>query len=92
MPDANPLLDLLVPSAMAHASHDTPGDWWRVRTDGGDPEQVTRLETIHYDGAASPHSDRFVAATREGVALIDPDTGDATMLRCMRTARAVGLR
>lgn len=90
--DTNPLLDLLVPSAMAHASHDTPGDWWRVPVTGGEPEQVTRLGTILYDGAASPTSDRFVTATREGVALIDPATGDPTMLRCMRTARAVGLR
>jgi catechol 2,3-dioxygenase-like lactoylglutathione lyase family enzyme len=83
-------LDLLVPSAQAHSSHDLPGDWWRVPVTGGDAEQVTHLLTIHYDGAAGP-GDTFVAATREGVVRVDPSTGETSMLRCTRTVRAVGI-
>ena len=90
--ESNWLLDLLVPSAHAHASHNTPGDWWRVPVDGGDAERVTWLETILYDGAPGTHADTFVSATREGVVLVDRRTGDTSMLRCTRTARAVALR
>ena len=85
--DTPSLLDLLVPTAHAHASHDVTGDWWRVPVEGGAPERMSWLETIQYDGAAVDGG--FVAATREGVVRVDGD--GAVALRCTRTVRAVGI-
>lgn len=79
----------LVPSAWAHGSHDVPGDWWRAPTAGGPPEQITNLETIQYDGRPHPDGGWFAAATREGVVLVDMETGDATTLLEIRTVRAL---
>lgn len=46
------LLDLLIPAAHAHFSHDLPTDWWQVPMDGGTPTQLTNLFTIHYNRRA----------------------------------------
>ncbi|MDP2308290.1 MAG: hypothetical protein Q8P18_19885 [Pseudomonadota bacterium] len=79
----------LVPSAQAHGSHDVPGDWWRVPTAGGPSEQITDLQTIQYDGRAHPDGRWFAAATREGVVLVDLETGEATSLLEIRAVRAL---
>lgn len=85
------LWDRLIPTAQAHANHDSVGDWWRVPVQGGEIERVSFLETIHYDGAPSVHGEAFVAATRDGVLRVDVATGTASTLRCLRTVRSVGL-
>lgn len=78
----------LVPTAQAHGNHDVPGDWWRVSAAGGDPEQVTWLDTVLYDGRAHADGGWFAAATREGVVLIDA-TGEATTVLETRTVRGL---
>ncbi|MDP2313575.1 MAG: hypothetical protein Q8P41_11765 [Pseudomonadota bacterium] len=80
---------LLVPAAQAHGAHDVPGDWWRVSTAGGAPEQVTDLQTILYDGRAHPDGQWFAAATREGVVLVDIGSGAATSVLELRTVRSL---
>ena len=88
-PPTTALLDLFVPSAHAHANHDREGDWWRVPVEGGDPERVSFLDTIHYDGAPGVDG-AILTATRDGVLRIDPELGEVETLRCLRTVRAVG--
>ncbi len=88
-PTALTRLDLLVPRARAHGSHDVPGDWWRVSVEGGEPEQVTFLDTVHYDGRAAEDGRHFVTATREGLVVVDLLAGTADTTLELRTARSV---
>lgn len=88
-PTTASLWDWLIPSAQAHGTHDIPGDWWRVPILGGDAEQISYLNTIHYDGQAYPDGKWFVTTTREGLVLIDLETGEATSLLETRTVRAL---
>ncbi len=88
-PAVTTLWGALVPRAEAHGSHDVPGDWWRVPTAGGDLERVTDLETLWYDGRAHPGGRWFAAATREGVVLVDLESGVTTTLLETRTVRAL---
>jgi len=83
------LLDWIVPRALAHGNHDIPSDWWRVPVAGGDAEQITHLDTIVYDGRAHPDGGWFATATREGVLLVDGETGEATSVLEARTIRAL---
>jgi Tol biopolymer transport system component len=83
------MLDWIVPGALAHGNHDVAADWWRVPTAGGEVEQVTHLETIQYDGRAHPDGRWFAAATREGVLVVDGETGGATSVLAARTIRAL---
>jgi hypothetical protein len=85
------LWDLIVPSAVAHSSHDSAADWWRVSLDGTTLEQVSALSTVVYDGGALP-SGGLVAATGDGVVIIDPDSGTATTALTTRTVRAVACK
>jgi Tol biopolymer transport system component len=83
------LLDWIVPRALAHGNHDIPSDWWRVPVAGGEVEQITHLDTILYDGRAHPDGGWFATATREGVLLVDGETGEATSVLEARTIRAL---
>lgn len=80
---------LLMGRAEAHGNHDVVGDWWRVPAEGGSVSRVTDLNTVQYDGRAHPDGRWFAAATREGVSLIDLETGEATTLLEIRTVRAL---
>lgn len=83
-------LDLVLPRAHAHGDHDVPSDWWRVPVEGGEPEQVTNLQTVFHAGRSHPDGRWFAAACREGVLLVDASTGAATTLLEDRTIRALG--
>ncbi len=79
---------VLVPEdSSLHGLHDRPGAWWRFPVDGSQPEALTDSSTIHYDGVASP--DGLVSATREGIAHIDLDSGEATLVLQTREIRAL---
>jgi len=39
--------------AYAHGNHDVPSDWWRISSNGSEPEQVTQESVIHYYGDVS---------------------------------------
>ena len=82
-------IDLLLPRAYAHGNHDVVSDWWRVAVEGGEPEQVTDLQTVFYGGRAYPGGASFAAACREGVLLVDTSTGEAASLLEVRTIRAL---
>ena len=86
------LWDRLIPSAYAHGSHSLPGDWWRVSIDGGTPERVTYLDTIHHDGLASPDGAWLFIATREGLVQVDLETGEDELVLTSRLTRAVAWR
>lgn len=88
-PVAVSALDLVLPRAYAHGDHDVASDWWRVSVEGGEPEQVTDLQTVFYGGRAHPDGGWFAAACREGVLLVNTSTGQATPLLEDRTIRAL---
>ncbi len=85
-------LSVFVGEAHAHSSHDVPGDWWRVSVEGGEPEQITDLGTIHYDGRADPGGEWIWAATREGVLRVHAATGEVVLERSTRVVRALEVR
>ncbi len=86
------LTSFFVSTAHAHSSHDVAGDWWRVSVDGGEPEQVTDLDTVHYDGRADPGGEWIWLATREGVRRVDVGTGEVVLERASRVVRALEVR
>jgi len=88
-PEAVSALDLVLPRAYAHGDHDVASDWWRVPVGGGEPEQVTDLQTVFYGGRAYPDGGWFAAACREGVVLVDTSTGQATQVLEDRTIRSL---
>ncbi|MEM7152257.1 MAG: hypothetical protein AAF799_05410 [Myxococcota bacterium] len=80
------------PRVQGHGVHLLPADWFGIAIDGHQLAQVSALSTIHYDGSVSADAWTMVAATREGIELIDLVEGHAERLVSSRAVRAVGWR
>lgn len=88
-----PITELTAPTVpLGHGVHLTPGDWWGIAVDGTELQRVTTLSTVLYDGAAFGEHWQLVAATREGIELVDIAAGESERLLENRAIRSVAWR
>jgi hypothetical protein len=63
----------------AHA-HGAAYNWWRVPAAGGEPEQLTEMETSMLHGALSPDGAWLLSASDQGLFLVNLASGEVTFL------------
>lgn len=74
-----PWYDRLMGVQIAQA-HDVPSDWWSVPVTGGEPTQLTRLQTINLFASFSPDKTRIASVSGEGLFVMRLDGSELTQL------------
>jgi Tol biopolymer transport system component len=74
-----PWYDRLMGVQIAQA-HDVPSDWWSVPLPGGEPTQLTRLQTINLFASLSPDKTRIASVSAEGLFVMGLDGSELTQL------------
>ncbi|MEM7348449.1 MAG: hypothetical protein AAF485_29820, partial [Chloroflexota bacterium] len=75
--------------AQAHGNHDIPGNWWRIPTQGGTPEPITRASETFIAGAFSPDGQTLGLSSRSGLYLVDAEGGEMMQIVKARTIRHI---
>ncbi|MBI3158140.1 MAG: PD40 domain-containing protein [Chloroflexi bacterium] len=63
----------------AHA-HGAAYNWWRMPVAGGEPEQLTDMETSVLHGALSPDGEWLLSTSDQGLFLVNLASGEVTFL------------
>ncbi len=76
----------------AHGNHNVPGDWWSVNLEDGKTQQLTFLNTIHYDGCILEGANILVVSALDGLWAVDLETHGTIKLKHSREIRSVSCR
>ncbi len=72
-------LDKLMGVQIAKA-HNLPSDWWTVPVSGGEPTQLTHIQSAGLFGSISPDQKHLVSFSQDGLFVMDLDGSNLTML------------
>jgi Tol biopolymer transport system component len=61
-------------------AHSVPSDWWVVPVAGGDPQRLTKIQTINLFASISPDRRHIASLSGEGLFVMDPDGSNLTRL------------
>lgn len=61
-------------------AHSVPSDWWSVPSAGGEPTQLTKIQTINLFASMSPDQHHLASVSGDGLFVMDLDGANLTML------------
>jgi Tol biopolymer transport system component len=62
------------------SAHNVPSDWWSVPLTGGEPVQLTNIQTINLFASISPDQRHMASLSGEGLFVMDLDGSNLTQL------------